>query len=155
MGKSLERVKKALAALGMEDSLIETGPATTAQMAADTLGCAVNQIAKSIIFKTKTEDKLVLFITAGGQRIDMDTARTLIGDEIVKADAAEIRAITGFAIGGVSPVGHLTPIATFFDSALLEYPVIYAAAGTPFHVFKADPKQLQQALSVAASAFSR
>lgn len=142
MSKSLKRVRAALLGFGMNDTIRETGPATTAQMAADALGCGVDQIVKSIIFRGLADDRCVLFLTAGGNQVDPVKAAALAGQELGKADAALIRAQTGFAIGGVSPIGHLTTPRAFFDPKLMEFDAIWGAAGTPRHVFSAPPKEI-------------
>ena len=108
MSKSLKRVKSALFAADPTLRVIETGQATTAKAAAESLGCAVDQIAKSILFEGEMTAQLYLFLTAGARRVDLDRAALLAGEPLGKTDAARIRAVTGFAIGGVSPVGHLT-----------------------------------------------
>ena len=142
MSKSLKRVRAALEAAGETPDIRETALARTAQDAADALGCGVDQIAKSIIFRGTESNEALLFVTAGGNRVDASKATTLAGEPLDKADAALIRAQTGFAIGGVSPVGHLNPIRSFLDPRLLEFDVIWAAAGTPHHVFSIAPQRL-------------
>ena len=155
MSKSLKRVKAALDTAGMTIDILELGPETrTAQQAADAAGCTVDQIAKSIIFATKTSGDCILFVTAGGNQVDPAKAAELVGDDLVKADATAIRAQTGFAIGGVSPIGHLTPTKGFFDPKLLEYAVIYAAAGTPRHIFAINPKDLHRISECQLSDFT-
>lgn len=139
MSKSLKRVRAALEAAGLEPQIRETELARTAADAAAAIGCAVDQIAKSIIFRGETTGQAILFLTAGGNRVNPDKAATLAGEPLGKADAALIRTQTGFAIGGVSPVGHLNPIRAFFDPRLAEFDLIWAAAGTPHHVFPAKP----------------
>ncbi len=140
MSKSLARVR---AALSDASALIkETGEARTAQMAADELGVEIDQIAKSIIFRGEDSGEAILFITAGGNQVDPAKATALAGEPLGKADAALIRAQTGFAIGGVAPVGHLTPIRAFLDPRLQEFSLIWAAAGTPRHVFSLSPEEL-------------
>ena len=109
MSKSLRRVKAALAKLGLENTIRETAGATTAQMAADAMGCDVDKIRKSIIFQIGATGQVVLFITAGGQQVDRRKAEAIVGETLSKADATLIRTTTGFAIGGISPVGHKTP----------------------------------------------
>lgn len=152
MSKSLKRVKAALEAAGIETEILEMAEGTrTAQAAADAAGCAVDQIAKSIIFGTQNSGQAVLFITAGGNQVDPNKASKLAGEPLGKADAALIRAQTGFAIGGVSPVGHLTPCRAWFDPRLLAFDRVYAAAGTPHHIFPIAPQRLLQ-LSGAAQA---
>lgn len=110
MSKSLKRVRAALLDLEMADTILETGQATTAQMAADEIGCDVNQIVKSIIFLGETSGACILFLTAGGNQVDPAKAANLANEPLDKADATIIRRQTGFAIGGVSPIGHLTPL---------------------------------------------
>ena len=142
MSKSLKRVRAALEAAGETPDIRETALARTAQDAADALGCGVDQIAKSIIFRGTESSEALLFVTAGGNRVDADKATALAGEPLDKADAALIRAQTGFAIGGVSPVGHLNPIRSFLDPRLMDFEVIWAAAGTPHHVFAIAPQRL-------------
>ena len=121
---------------------MEVGQATTARMAADLVGCHVDQIAKSIIFRGAMSGEAVLFITAGGNQVQADDAATLAGEPLGKADAALIRAQTGFAIGGVAPIGHLTPPRAFFDPRLMAFDTVWAAAGTPRHLFTIAPAVL-------------
>ena len=143
MSKSLKRIKSALSAAGTQIPVIETGAATTALAAAKTLGCHIDQIAKSIIFEGSKSLKLYLFVTAGSKRVSLERAALLTGEPTLKAGPENIRRITGFAIGGVSIVGHLSPITTFFDAYLMLFPIIYAAAGTPYHVFGCMPQLMQ------------
>ncbi|MHA6261630.1 YbaK/EbsC family protein [Arenibacterium sp. CAU 1754] len=144
MSKSLKRVRAALEAAGIETEIRETALARTALDAATAIGCEVDQIAKSIIFRGRTSAAAILFLTAGGNRVDETKAQEVAGEALGKADAALVRAQTGFAIGGVSPVGHLTPIRAFWDPRLSEFAKIWAAAGTPHHVFSASPQNLLQ-----------
>ncbi len=142
MSKSLKRVTRALHEGGVESQPVEVGQATTAQMAADLVGCEVDQIAKSIMFRGEESGTALLFITAGGNRVDAGKASALAGEPLGKADAALIRAQTGFAIGGVAPVGHLTRPRAFFDPRLKVFGKVWAAAGTPRHVFSIAPDDL-------------
>ena len=143
MSKSLKRVQRALADAGLDITPIELGPETrTAQQAANAAGCALDQIAKSIIFAGQSSGDAILFITAGGNQVDPYQASQIACEALGKADAALIRAQTGFAIGGVAPVGHLNPIRAFFDPRLTEFAMIYAAAGTPRHIFPINPHTL-------------
>ena len=143
MSKSLKRVVAALQAAGMEGAVLEMGTETrTAQQAADAAGCALDQIAKSIIFRDEEAGDAVLFLTAGGNQVDAAKASAVAGARLGKADAGLIRAQTGFAIGGVSPVGHLTPIRAWCDPRLTEFDVVYGAAGTPRHIFPIAPADL-------------
>lgn len=143
MSKSLKRVTKALADAGIDAEIIETGDQTrTAAQAAEQANCEVDQIAKSIIFRGEDSGKAVLFLTAGGNQVDAKKASQVAGETLGKADAKLIRAQTGFAIGGVSPVGHLSPIVAFVDPRLMEFGTIWAAAGTPRHIFAITPQVL-------------
>ena len=143
MSKSLKRVKAALEAANPPAQIIETDAQTrTAAQAAEQADCHVDQIAKSIIFRGESSGMAVLFLTAGGNQVCADQASGLAGEVLGKADAALIRAQTGFAIGGVSPVGHLSPIRAFIDPRLLEFATIWAAAGTPRHIFALSPQDL-------------
>lgn len=139
MSKSLKRVRAALEAAGLPNDVRETEGARTAQMAADAVGCDLDQIAKSIIFHGESSGEAILFLTAGGNQVDIDKASTLAGEALGKADAALVRDQTGFAIGGVSPVGHKNPIRAFVDTRLMAFDIVWAAAGTPNHVFHIDP----------------
>lgn len=143
MSKSLARVRAALEAAGVDAEIREMSETTrTAEDAARAAGCAVDQIAKSIIFRGEARGHVVLFLTAGGNRVDPARATTVAGQPLGKADAALIREETGFAIGGVAPVGHLKPVTAFFDPRLLDFSVVWAAAGTPRHVFAIAPQVL-------------
>lgn len=142
MSKSLKRVRAALDAAGVAPEIIEVGQARTAAEAAEAAGCEIDQIAKSIIFRGETSGEAILFMTAGGNKVCADKATALAGEPLGKADAALIRAQTGFAIGGVAPVGHLTPIRAFLDPRLHDFAVIWAAAGTPRHIFPIGPQHL-------------
>lgn len=154
MSKSLARVRAALQAANLPDGIIEVDKARTAQEAADTVGCHLDQIAKSIIFRAEDSGQAVLFLTAGGNRVCADKATALAGTPLGKADAALIRAQTGFAIGGVSPLGHLNPIRAWLDPRLLEFDTIWAAAGTPRHLFPLDPALLPGLTRATPAAFT-
>ena len=153
MSKSLKRVRAALDAAGVETEIVETPLARTAADAAAAVGCHVDAIAKSIIF-ADASGAAVLFLTAGGNRVDVDKAATLAGGDLSKADAALVRAQTGFAIGGVSPVGHLNPIRAWMDPRLFEFDKIWAAAGTPHHVFAAHPEKIREMSDAQTSDFT-
>ncbi len=143
MSKSLKRVKAALDDAGVTVDLREMSEGTrTAEDAARAVGCEVDQIAKSIIFRGEESGHVVLFLTAGGNRVSAAKATAVAGQKLGKADAELIRAETGFAIGGVSPVGHLRRIDAWFDPRLAEFDQVWAAAGTPRHVFAIGPSDL-------------
>ena len=143
MSKSLKRVRAALDAAGIAAEVLEMAEGTrTAAEAAAAAGCEIDQIVKSIIFRGEASGHVVLFLTAGGNTVDSEKASAVAGQPLGRADADFVRAETGFAIGGVAPVGHLTPPVAYFDSRLLEFDVVWAAAGTPRHVFSMDPRAL-------------
>lgn len=145
MSKSVKRVMAALEVAGIAAAVREMPSETrTAQMAADAVGCELDQIAKSIIFRGEKSGEAVLFLTAGGGQVDAGRASDLAGEPLGKADADLVRTQTGFAIGGVAPVGHLHPIRAWFDPRLLDFEEIWAAAGTPRHVFPVKPRDLLQ-----------
>jgi prolyl-tRNA editing enzyme YbaK/EbsC (Cys-tRNA(Pro) deacylase) len=140
---------------GLEIEIVRLAEGTrTAEEAARACGCAVDQIIKSIVFRVAGTDRHVLFLTAGGSRVDPARAAALAGAPLEKADAASIRAHTGFAIGGVSPIGHIAPIETWFDPDILRHPVIWAAAGTPNHVFSVAPEALRAATGATVAPFT-
>lgn len=143
MSKSLNRVRAALEAAGAAVEIIEMAAGTrTAAQAAGACNCEIDQIVKSMIFRGEADRRAILFLTAGGNRVDPAKASAVAGEALGKADAALIRAQTGFAIGGVAPIGHLNPTCAFIDPRLLAFPLVWAAAGTPRHVFAADPKDI-------------
>ncbi|NOX39957.1 MAG: YbaK/EbsC family protein [Alphaproteobacteria bacterium] len=155
MSKSLNRVKAHLSTLGLSVEILEiTTPTNTAAQAAEVVGCAVDQIAKSVIFRGETSGKAVLFLTAGGSRVDVAAASELAQEPLGKADAAMIRQQTGFAIGGVSPFGHLNPIEAFMDKKLLRFATIWAAAGTPHHMFEMSPQTMRHHTGALAAEFT-
>ncbi|MFV0360812.1 YbaK/EbsC family protein [Tropicimonas sp.] len=145
MSKSLKRVKAALAAAGVEHELREMPDSTrTARQAADAVGCELEQIAKSIVVEGETSGTLTLFITAGGNRVCTARIADLLGEPTHPASGTRVREITGFAIGGVAPVGHKAPIRSYFDPRLGTFDQIWAAAGTPRHVFRISPDRLRE-----------
>ena len=156
MGKSLNRVKNHAQALGFNLQIIEmTTDTRTAQQAADAVGCQVGQIVKSIIFRGDNSGTAVLFLTSGSNQVCPDKAAALAGEPLGKANASPIRAQTGFAIGGVAPIGHKNPIRSFLDPALLEYATVWAAAGTPQHVFEISPQDLHRFTDAETGPFTQ
>ncbi len=115
--------------------------ARTAQEAADALGVAVGQIAKSVVFRRRADDVAVLVVTSGDKRVDENKVAVLVG-AIGRADAAFVKAKTGFAIGGVSPLAHATAPVLLIDRELFRFNAIWAAAGHPNGVFVASPDEL-------------
>jgi Cys-tRNA(Pro) deacylase len=135
------RVQAALTAAGV-DATIQEFPASTrtAQEAADTVGTSVGQIVKSLVFLAGGMP--VMALVSGVNRLDTRRLAELSGAEIGKADADAVRQATGYSIGGVPPIGFPAPIPTFIDRDLLQYDVVWAAAGTPRHVFPIAPQEL-------------
>ena len=154
MSKSVARVRRALIEAGLDIEPVEVGNATTSQMAADLLGCDVAQIAKSVILRDETSGAAVLFVTSGVNRVDPQAAREAAGVPLGRADAALVRAQTGFAIGGVSPIGHLTRPHAFFDPHLMTFAQVWAAAGTPRHLFGIAPARLLEISGAQAADFT-
>lgn len=145
LSKSAEKVQIVLNKFGFELNVIELSNSTrTAQEAADTIGCDVSQIAKSLIFKGKTSQKPILIVASGTNRVNEKAIKEYLGEKLEKADADFVLAHTGFAIGGIPPIGHKTSITTLIDEDLIQYEEIWAAAGTPHAVFKLTPKILTE-----------
>ncbi|MEM7317914.1 MAG: YbaK/EbsC family protein [Pseudomonadota bacterium] len=144
MSKSLKRVRRALEHAEIVYELRETPSARTAQDAALLLGCDLDQIAKSMVFQGTQSTRVFLFLTAGGNQVDLQKAALLAGEPLDRADPGVVRTHTGFAIGGVAPVGHLTDLRAFLDPRLMGFDVIWAAAGTPHHVFSVSAVDLHK-----------
>lgn len=154
MSKSLKRVIACAQDLQLNITPLKMEVITkTAQQAADAIGAEVDQIAKSIIFRGTTSGLPILFLTAGGNRVDPDVAAEVAGEPLGKADAAFIRETTGFAIGGVAPIGHTGPVVAFWDGRLDDFPVIWAAAGTPHHMFQIAPERLRASTKAQTAHF--
>jgi prolyl-tRNA editing enzyme YbaK/EbsC (Cys-tRNA(Pro) deacylase) len=140
---SVGRVRAALVAAGLPAEIKEFDASTrTAADAAAAIGCTQAQIAKSLVFRATASNKAVLVIASGINRVDEKKLGILIGEKIGKADADFVRAETGFAIGGVAPVGHTGPVTVLIDADLTQYPEIWAAAGAPNAVFRLTPADL-------------
>jgi prolyl-tRNA editing enzyme YbaK/EbsC (Cys-tRNA(Pro) deacylase) len=140
--EGFQRVSAALATRGHPHApLWLEVSARTSQEAADALGVTVGQIAKSVIFRRKSDDVAVLVVTSGDQRVDEKRVAAHTGT-LGRADADFVKARTGFSIGGVSPLAHATPCVTLIDRELFRFSEIWAAAGHPNGVFKLSPDQL-------------
>ncbi len=154
MSKSLKRVQAALSAAGVALQIVQTpASARTAPEAAQAAGVALDQIVKSILFAGES-GKLYLFLTAGGQQVDLAKAAVLAGEALLRADAEVVRTVTGFAIGGVAPVGHLTPLPLWMDPHLMAFDKVWAAAGTPHHIFAIAPTTLQSLTQAVVAPFT-
>jgi prolyl-tRNA editing enzyme YbaK/EbsC (Cys-tRNA(Pro) deacylase) len=144
LSTSARKVQDALNARGFSSQVVELPASTrTAKEAAQAIGCRVEQIVKSLIFKGKHSSKPVLVVASGTNRVNEKRLGELAGEPITKADADFVRQHTGFAVGGVPPIAHAEQIETFIDEDLLHYEEIWAAAGTPFAVFRLTPPDLQ------------
>ena len=145
LSSSAQKVQEALTALGLPCQVVELPASTrTAQEAAQAIGCTVAQIVKSLIFRGTRTGKPILVLASGVNRVNEKRLGEMAGEPIGKADAEFVRQHTGFAIGGVPPVGYPTPIETDIDADLLQYQEIWAAAGTPRAVFRLIPQDLQK-----------
>lgn len=145
LSPSAQKVQDKLNALGFNYTVIEHSESTrTAQEAADRAGCALGQIVKSLIFKGRDSNKPILVLTSGANRVDEKRISEYAGEAIVRPDADFVRAVTGFAIGGVPPVGHTVEMDTYLDEDFLQYPTIWAAAGTPNAIFELKTEDLQK-----------
>lgn len=114
----------------------------TATDAAAACGCAVGQIVKSLVFRGRSSGKPYLLLVSGANRVDEKSVGAVLGEPLTRPDAQFVRDVTGFAIGGIPPLGHETALATYFDRALMQYDVVWAAAGTPQAVFAVAPALL-------------
>ncbi len=138
---SVQRVAQALAAASIQTEIIVMPEAThTAQAAADALGCEVAEIAKSIVFRA--DERAVLVITSGANRVDEKKVAAHTGLKIGKADADFVKSRTGFVIGGVSPLAHEMPPVALIDSDLFNFEFVYPAAGHPNTMFRIAPQDL-------------
>src|SRR5690349_679647 len=143
LSDSAQKVQAALEQLGLTLEVVEMPDTTrSAAEAAQAIGCSVEQIAKSLIFKSKQTQRPILVIASGPNRVNEKRIGELLGEPIEKADADFVRQKTGFAIGGVPPVGHIEKPEVFIDEDLLQYKEIWAAAGTPHAVFRLLPGDL-------------
>lgn len=141
MSDSVERVRVALLAAGHADTISMFPDGTrTAQDAANAVGCTVAQIAKSIVLRAG--EQVVLVIASGANRVDLTKLAARLGQPVKPAEGRWVRDNTGFAIGGVAPLGHASPPRIFIDADLLALDPIWAAAGSPRHVFRTSAAEL-------------
>jgi prolyl-tRNA editing enzyme YbaK/EbsC (Cys-tRNA(Pro) deacylase) len=145
LSSTAQRVQDLLTAGGFDCKVIEYAESTrTSQEAADRAGCTLGQITKSMIFRGKRSSKPILVLTSGANRVDEKRIGGYAGEPVGRADADFVRGATGFAIGGVAPIGHTQPMETYVDEDLLQYSTIWAAAGTPNAIFELTPADLQK-----------
>ena len=143
LSRSAWRVQQALEAAGIASQVVELPQsARTSVEAAAAIGCTVAHIAKSVVFRRVDTGAPVLVMLRGVDRVDTAALARHIGSKVERASPEFVREATGFVIGGVPPLGHLTPVQTLMDEGLLQHDVVWAAAGTPNAVFSASPRQL-------------
>ncbi|MCY4286191.1 MAG: YbaK/EbsC family protein [Thiotrichales bacterium] len=142
--RGTDRFRAALEAASLECEIRTLPDSTrTAVEAAAAVGCSVSEIAKSLVFRTG--DRAVVAIMSGDNRLDPAKLAAALGEKVARADADFVRAATGFAIGGVPPLGHATPADIFMDEDLFRFGEIWAAAGSPYNVFAITPARLRDA----------
>jgi Cys-tRNA(Pro) deacylase len=145
LNTSVRKVEKALKAHGLECQVLNMKETTrSAQDAANSLGCRVEQIVKSLVFMTKKTKKPILVLASGANRVNPKKIRNFLSEPIKMADPDFVRSKTGFVVGGVPPLGHSSSLETFIDEDLLKYPEIWAAAGSSNTMFKLSPDDLQK-----------
>jgi prolyl-tRNA editing enzyme YbaK/EbsC (Cys-tRNA(Pro) deacylase) len=145
LSPSARKIQNLLFTLGYDYNVIEYVESTrTAQEAADRAGCDLGQIVKSLIFRGKTSGKPILVLTSGANRVDEKRISGYAEETISRADADFVRTVTGFAIGGVPPIGHTEKMETYLDEDFLSYQTIWAAAGTPNAIFELKTADLQK-----------
>jgi Cys-tRNA(Pro) deacylase len=142
---SAQSVQEALQGHGLNCEVLQMQNTTrSAEDAALAVGCEVGQIVKSLVFEGKQSHQPVLVVTSGANRVNEKTIAQYLAESIKMANPEFVREMTGFAIGGVPPVGHRHPLKIFIDEDLLQYDKIWAAAGTPHAVFKLTPEELKK-----------
>ena len=145
LSASAQKVQQALNELGLTLEVLELPASTrTAVEAAQAIGCNVGQIVKSLVFKAKRSKRPILVVASGANRVDEKKVENLFQEPLGKANAEFVRQYTGFAIGGVPPVGHTESLTTFIDEDLTQHEQIWAAAGTPHAVFCLSPGELEK-----------
>jgi prolyl-tRNA editing enzyme YbaK/EbsC (Cys-tRNA(Pro) deacylase) len=136
LSPSALRVQAALRDAGVDFEVVELPASTrTAQDAAQAIGCQLGQIAKSLLFKTASSARGVLVIASGAHQVDLAKVEALVGEPVALGDPDFVRQVTGFAIGGVPPLGHPQPLTVYLDESLKDHEVLWAAAGTSHAVF--------------------
>jgi prolyl-tRNA editing enzyme YbaK/EbsC (Cys-tRNA(Pro) deacylase) len=147
---SAQKVQDAAHALGLDIAVrVMTEPTRTAEEAATACGVTVGQIVKSLVFMGAATGKPYLLLVSGTNRVNEKGVARHLGEKLKRPDADAVRALTGYAIGGIPPFGHDTPLATYVDADLLAFDVVWAAAGTPKAVFRVAPTQLRDATNAA------
>ena len=143
LSPSAQRVQDALAAQGLTNVIVEHEQTTrSAREAAQAIGCNVAQIVKTLIFRTKDSHQPVMVLASGPNRVNESHLGELVGETIERADPDFVQEVTGYAIGGVPPLGHRRPLMAFIDEDLMSYHEIWAAGGTSNAVFKLTPAEM-------------
>lgn len=144
------RIQEVLRAHGLDTQVVEfERPTRTSAEAAAAIGCSVAEIAKSVVFRMKDTNRAAVVIACGDNRVSEEKVSALLGEALGRADADFVRESTGFAIGGVSPVGHTHPPVVLLDQDLQRFAEVWAAAGTPFSVFPLSPRDLERITGAA------
>jgi prolyl-tRNA editing enzyme YbaK/EbsC (Cys-tRNA(Pro) deacylase) len=145
LSPSAQKIQDLLTSLGYSYTVIEHAETTrTAMDAAERAGCELGQIVKSLIFKGQVSGKPILVLTSGTNRVNEMRIREYAREKIWKADADFVKTVTGYAIGGVPPIGHIQKMETYLDEDFLQYETIWAAAGTPNAIFELKSSDLQK-----------
>lgn len=143
LGKSALKIQEELNKYNLDLKVVTMQDSTrTCVEAANTIGCEVGQIVKSLVFRGKTSGTPVLIVASGDNRINEKKMKEYLGEAVTRPDANYVQETTGFAIGGIPPIGHTTKIPCFIDADLFRFKEVWAAAGTPFDVFRLTPDQL-------------
>jgi Cys-tRNA(Pro) deacylase len=145
LSSSVQQIQQAIKAFGLDCQVVEMEATTrSAQDAARAIGCRVEQIVKSLVFKGKKTQKPVLILASGANRVNIKNLREHVAEAVKMADPDFVQTATGFAIGGVPPIGHVQKLKTFIDKDLMQHGQIWAAAGTSNAMFEITPQDLQK-----------
>ena len=138
------RIAQLLREAGIDTRVVEfEQPTRTSAEAAAAIGCAVGEIAKSVVFRGKTSGQAIVVVASGENRVSETKVAAKVGEPLARADADFVRTATGYAIGGVAPIGHSKPVKLLLDQDLRSFETVWAAAGTPFSVFPLKPDELR------------
>jgi prolyl-tRNA editing enzyme YbaK/EbsC (Cys-tRNA(Pro) deacylase) len=138
------RTSQLLRDAGIDTHVVEfEQPTRTSAEAAAAIGCSAAQIAKSVVFRGENSGQAVVVVASGSNRVSEAKVAAKLGEPLTRADAEFVRATTGYAIGGVAPIGHSQPVKLLLDEDLRRFDTVWAAAGTPFSVFPVEPDQLR------------
>ncbi len=139
------RTQQLLVEAGINTQVVEFElPTRTSAEAATAVGCAIAEIAKSVVFRAKTSGQAVVVVASGDNRVCEEKVAKLVGEKLGRANADFVRESTGYAIGGVSPLGHANPVKMILDADLQAFATVWAAGGTPFSVFPLTPNELEK-----------